>query len=340
MHKALRLAIALLSMAVPAACGGGSVPAVTKAGAGAATGTATATFQIQIPLHASAASAHTRSPQFISPSTSFFLVDLQGSVNPLFDNTFKIDSNHCATSTTGGSPTTPYTPTLDCTFTAQVPAGDPTTQRWSIAAGAGNSDGTSGPPLSVIHGAAGQLVGGQTEILAFLDTIVANVTVGSLQFGNFQGPLPARNVPYFEIIPLDAFGNAVQGDVNTNIGIEQFANPIALSEDDASGQVGLGIIDTASGPSPYQPPNPPLVATATFDRLNTLAAIEIVDNATVSRTMNVSYTLPEVDLQPSEFPQLAGTWRNPATTVKLATYTCVPSSSVSAGTNPCTQSYP
>jgi hypothetical protein len=341
MIRSSRLAISLLGAAMLAACSGGGgsgVPVVTKpSGGGALTGTTAAIVRIQIPLHVTAGSAHTRAPQFVSPNTSFFLVDLQGATNALFDNTFTVDSTHCTPGTNGGNPNLP---TLDCTFSAQVPSGDPTAQNWSIAAGAGNTDGTSGTPLSVIHNAHGQVVGGQTEILAFLDTVVASVSLITLQLGNFQGPSPAVEVPYFGIVAMDAFGNAVAGDVSGNIGIEQFANPIALTEDDGSGQLGMGVINHAGGPSPFQPSNPSPVTTVTFDRLNQLAAIEIVDNATISRTMNVSYSLPEMDLQPSEFPQLARTWRSPAITAKLATFSCVPTASVPAGSDPCTQSYP
>lgn len=340
MIRSSRLAISLLGAAMLAACSGGGgsgVPAVPKPFGGESAGTTAAIVRIQIPIDVTAPSAHTRSPQFVSPNTSFFLVDLQGATNAVFDNTFNVDSTHCTAGTNGGNPNLP---TLDCTFIAQVPPGDPTTQNWSIAAGAGNTDGTSGSPLSVIHNAHGQLVGGQTEILAFLDTVVASVSLIPLQLGNFQGPLPAVEVPYFGIAAMDAFGNAVEGDVTSNIGVEQFANPIALTEDDASGQLGMGVIDHAGGPSPFQPSNPSPVTTVTFDRLNQLAAIEIVDNATISRTMNVSYSLPEVDLQPAEFPQLARTWRSPARTAKLGTFSCVPTASVPAGSDPCTQSYP
>ena len=332
MTHVFRLGFTIFGAALLTACGGGGIPAATKPAARAAAA-GTALVQIQIPLHVTAASAHTRAPQWVSPNTSFFLVDLQNNSDPRFDNTFLVDSTHCASTTNSG------VPVLDCTFTATIPGGDPTVQRWSIAAGAGKTDGSSGPPLSVLHGAAAQSVNGQTEILAFLDTIVASVRTNPLALGNFQGPLPAKYVPYFTVVALDAFGNASPGDETGDIGIEEFADPIALAEDDTSGQLGLGVISHSGGPSPYQPPNPTPTASTTFDRLNLLAAIEIVDAATATRTMNLSYSLPQIDLERSEFPQLAGPWVNPAQNVKLATFSCGPPTG-SPTTNPCTQTFP
>jgi hypothetical protein len=328
-----RLGLAFFGTALLAACGGGGgIPAVTKPAAGTAA-TSTALVQIEVPLHVAAASAHTRSPQWVSPSTTFFLVDLQNNSDPRFDNTFTVDATHCQSATNAGLPV------LACSFTATIPAGDPTTQRWSIAAGAGKTDGSTGPPLSVVHNTPAQLANGQAQILAFLDTIVSSVTVSSLGLGNFQPSGTVKYVPYFTITALDAFGNASVGDETTNPGVEQFANPITLTEDDASGVLGLGIIFHAVGPSPYQPPNPTLVSTTTFTRLNQLAAIEIVDNVTTSGTMNVSYSLPAIALQPSEFPQLHTTWGSAATTVKVASYRCGPLTN-SATVNPCTQTFP
>ena len=287
-----------------------------------------------MPLHLTPGSARARVPQYVSPDSSFFLVDLQGNGDPRFANAFLVDPAHCIS----GSQ-----PNLACTFTVAIPGGDATTQRWSIAAGAGKTDGTSGPPLSVIHDVIPFVSPtGTVTVHATLDTIVASVGNAFLGYQDFSPLQPSTSnpTPYFLFTADDAFGNAVQGDTVAELGLEQFANPIVLAEDDASGELHMDVIDRAiGGPIVYGAPAGP-VSTVTFARLTTLAAIRIDDGATAARTMNVTYSVPEVDLVPSEFSQLTAVWRSPARTGTLLTVVCVPKASVAATANPCTQVSP
>jgi hypothetical protein len=329
----------LLVVIALAACGGGGgasqTPSVTArtsvpGGAPIAQKTTRATFQVEIPLHQTLASVGARTPQYVSPNTTFFLVDLQGNSDPQFANTFLVDSTHCTTQTNSNN-----VQVLSCTFTAMIPALDIATQNWSIAAGAGKTDGTSGPPLSVKHNVTAFVspVDNSVTFNAFLDTIVTNLT--NVVFG-FQDFLPSAGatttVPYFMFTATDYFGNAVLGDRSGLAGAEQFANPITLTEDDTSGELHMGLIQCcAMGRNVRGGP----VSTLTFDRLVSpnLVAIQIVDDATASRTMHINSTLPVVNLQPSEFSQLATTWSSPAKTNTLLTITCVPASAPT--TNPC-----
>jgi hypothetical protein len=345
--KTLFVAVLCSCATALAACGGGSSGSNTGPLPPAkATSATTATFRFTIPLPTTIATAHARTPQYVAPNTSFFLVDLQGNSDPQFQNTFIVDSGHCATNAGTGS--------YSCTFTGVVPAGDPTTQRWSIATGAGKPDGTSGPPLSVLHNVAPcssfsgspSCTNGQVNLSASLDAVVVNVVgpFGSAPFLDFQ-PInpglvpPGSPVPLFQFVGIDAFGNSVSGAFTADapFGNWGFTNPITIAEDDTSGEIFMEVLQhVAGGVLPLGP-----VTTATFSTLAGLhggvAGIQIDDNATASRTVHFTYSVPEVALQPSEFPQLAGIWHGPAKNATLLTITCVPPASVPAGTNPCSQ---
>lgn len=333
-----------------AACGGGgsspsSVP-VVKPSVSAFGSLPTMTFQVQIPLTTTVASANSRTPQYLAPETTFLLVDLQGNTDPQFAHTFAVGPTAPGCTINAGI--------LDCTFTGSVPAGDPTTQLWSIAAGSGlNTNGTSGPPLSVIHNVApvyasavagsptapscfgGGTSGGIIQLCATLNAVVANIINPSLNFGG-NGPFPT--IPYVSLTPVDAFGNAVYGAVitaNAPLGTWSFANPFTISEGDTSGQLELELLVAAApGPLPF-PPISTSLTISVFAAHGPDPGIEIIDTATQSRTMNVSYSIPAVTLQPSEFSQLTGPWTSPAKTGTLLTVTCVPPASVAAGVNPC-----
>ena len=330
-------------------CGCGAGTAVP--GVRAQTGTTTATFQVQIVKSVSIATAHARAPQYIAPETTFFLVDLQGNVDPQFNDTFTVNGTNCPP-TTG--------PTLTCTFTANVPAGaDPTTQRWSIAAGSGTkTDGSAGTPLSVVHnvapcvelnvsvtcGASSTMPNTKVVIVAALDAVVASI--GNVVFGtqNFTplvtppNPAAPNPAPYFTFVAADAFGNAVRGAYTSDapIGDWNFADPFTIAEDDASGEVNLDVIVFPSQGFAADGP----VSSVTFTTLagahGGVAAIRIDDGATAPRTLHVTYTLPAVTLSPSEFPQLKAPWTSAGASGTLLTLTCVPPASVPAGTNPCT----
>ena len=67
-----------------------------------------------------------------------------------------------------------------------------------------------------------------------------------------------------------------------------------------------------------------------------MEGIVLVDKATVPRTFTINYAFPEVDLQPSEFPQLTKTWVSPAKTGAIMQAECVPPNAGGAGETPFT----
>lgn len=332
----LPLAAAALVLAL-SACGGGGGSAVAPASPSQTTSQATqsVTFQVDIPVSASATS-NARSPQYIAQQTTFFYADLQNNTNPEFDNTFVVSSANCPTVFND----------IQCTFTGTIPAGSTSGLTWSVAAGTGTPG--SGRILSVAHnvppclGTAG--CNGET-IHAYLNAIVANVAMPNPSFGNEWPPYgygccgSSTGAPSFEIEPLDGADNAVYGayGINPQTDDSGFSNPITIAEDDPSGELQLEQISQVNlGPLP----TPPIAASLTFSTLmgynGIQNAIEIVDNATVTRTMHVTYSVPAVTLTPAEFPQLQSSFTSPAASGRLFTATCVPPSSVPSGTNPCT----
>jgi hypothetical protein len=324
-----------------AACGGSSAGGVASivpaAGAFGQQSAQTATVQIEVPLAQTAASVTSRTPQYVAPQTSFFLVDLQGVKDTQFQNTLFVDATHCANGT--GVQT--------CTYTINIPAGDPTSQKWSIAAGAGSPFSPSGPPLSVVHNYSPcgfpSCTGG-VVISVWLDAVVADITNVSFGFGwpppGYYPSGSGQATPYFTFTPVDAYGNVVFGRFGTNAPLDSwgFENPITLTDDDRSGELTVAAVIQIQ---PLAIIADTLVAPVTFTTLaNPHAAthaMAIIDNATQSRTMNITYAVPKVELKPSEFPQLRGVWSSPARTGTLLTVTCMPASSVSAGTSPCVQ---
>ena len=180
--------ISALALCALAACGGGSstVTPPPKPVSAAAVG-GTMSFVVTIPLPGTVipqsvtASSTTRMPQYLAPQTSFILVDLQGgNANPAFDNTFLISPATCQVG--GGTET--------CTFTMPIPAGDPTTQLWSIVAGSGKPDGT-GTMLSVAHNVppcSPFPCQSTPTITVYLNPVVANVQTQVLNWTANQFP--------------------------------------------------------------------------------------------------------------------------------------------------------
>jgi hypothetical protein len=332
-----------------AACGGAGGSNPTPIGKAVGTtpvtaGTTTMSVSFLIPdTTTTVGSASTvRTPQYVAPETSFLFFDLQNNANPVFDNTFTVDSNHC----TGGSSGNV------CTFTATVPAGDTTTLRWSIAAGAGQPDGSTGTPLSVAHTVQAcypfPCQAGTVNVRAYLNAVVTDIFKAGLDWFFAAAIYPSGGiaVPWFTLTPMDAFGNTVRGSYGSNAPINStgFENPFTLSVDDgAAGEVLLEqIVGLAPGPALV----PPLFSSQTFSMLANLhggvQGIALIDNATITRTFNINYSIPAITLQPSEFPQLTKPWTSPAKSGTIMTVQCVPPAQAPTGPNPnpCSEIFP
>lgn len=330
--------ISALALCALAACGGGGTvtPAAKPVSAPAAAGTMS--FVVTIPLPGTvipqsvAANSTTRTPQYLAPQTSFILVDLQGgNANPAFDNTFTVSPATCQVSY--GNET--------CTFTMPIPAGDPTTQRWSIVAGSGKPDGT-GAMLSVAHNVPPCYpfpCQSTPTINVYLNPVVADVQTQVLNWTANQFPRITPPLPVFPLVTVDAYGNSVRGTYGSDAPLNStnFANPITISINDPSGEIMLNQINgTEVGPFVGSTP----FTTHTYTMLGGLhggvEGIVLLDNATVPRTFTINYVVPEVDLQPSEFPQLTKTWVSPAKTGAIMQAECVPPNAGGTGETPFT----
>lgn len=330
--------VVLLPLAFITGCGGGGSSSPTpltalQPSASTTTATSTMTIQLRIPTSLSAVPQsrviaesvmpNTREPQYLAPQTAFILVDLQNNSNPLFDNTLLVTPAACPQS--GGYE--------NCTFSIAIPAGDPTIQQWSVLAGAGKPDGSVGSPLSVVHDVAPcypfACSGAAIYLNAYLDAIVTDVFHAGLGWSgdDFKQLQPAFSD--FMLAPQDAFGNTVHGTYGDDAPINSsgFANPFTLSIDDASGEETLNTIN-AGGPGPVLgTPFKSQIFSTLAGYHGGVEGIELVNAATVTRTFQVNYSIPKVDLQPREFPQLLKTWSSPAKTGAIMTVTCAPPSS-------------
>lgn len=355
MRKNAIFVLLLLTVACGGGGGGGGthpLPAVSSANTGQTT---TAIVQVTIPQPQAGTAASARSPQYVAPQTAFFYVDLQNNTNPEFDNTFTVSPSTCPAQ--GGVET--------CIFNATIPAGDPTTQRWSIAMGA-----TTGPPLSVIHDVQPCVdyacpAGQELYIRATPNAVVANVSgtdvccePSTLQY-DYDSTYP--NLIFFTFDPLDAFQNVVDGQwsFNAPADVSGFASPLSIAVTNASGgQIQLQplVVEGSEGPqldgTPQSaitfsnPQDPNCDANDEFcyglegSHGGVVAlAIDVSSSLPGPWTSSITYNAPAITLQPSEFPQLQSAWSAPAASGTLMTITCQPPSSVPAGTNPCTQDY-
>ncbi len=334
--KRLMSALALCALA---ACGGGGSGAVTPPTKPISTTSVAGTmsFVVAIPLPGTvvpqslAASSTTRTPQSLAPQTSFILVDLQNNTNPAFENTFTITPAACPVS--GGFE--------ECTFTMSIPAGDPTTQLWSIVAGSGKPDGT-GTMLSVAHSVPPCFpfpCQGTPTLTVFLNLVVANVQTEVLGWTAPQFTFVTPPLPLFSLVALDAFGNSIRGQFGADAPLDSisFANPFTLSINDPSGQISLNQINGTD--------LAPLLGNAAFTTQTYVMlggphggveGIVLLDQATAPRTFTINYSVPEVDLTSTEFPQLTKTWVSPAKTGAIMQAECVPPSGSPPAVQPLT----
>jgi hypothetical protein len=312
-----------------AGCGGGGASTALIAphavsalhATSGATVATTVTFRIPLAGTASSSTAGaTRAPQYLAPQTAFIFADLQNNTNPAFDYTFLVTSAACSTAEGYES----------CSYAMNIPAANVTSQQWSFAAGAGKPDGTTGPPLSVDHNVTPcypfPCSNSSGYINVYMNAVVADVYHAGLSWSGLDFPKSSPPFADFKLTAEDPFGNDVYGQYGANAPVDSdgFANPFTLSIADPSGQEMLAdVVATDIYPILESP-----FATQTFSTLagehGGVVGIAIINNATASRTFAINYAIPEFDLQPSEFPQLASTWKSPAKTGTIMSVTCNP----------------